>query len=89
MTLFRGDPLMPFTDQLISVANAYSEATGASISTLSTKLFNGGGRLDAIASGGDLNTRNYERAMRWFSENWPEGVEWPKGVGRPVFEVQS
>lgn len=74
---------MPFTDQLITVATAYSEATGASLSTLSTKLFNGGGRLQAIAAGGDLNTRNFENAMRWFSENWPEGLPWPAGVGRP------
>lgn len=75
---------MPFTDQLIAVAKAYSDATGTSLSTLSTKLFNGGGRLAAIASGGDLNTRNFESAMRWFSENWPDDVLWPAGVGRPV-----
>jgi len=74
---------MPFTDQLIVVANAYAEATGTSLSTLSTKLFNGGGRLAAIASGGDLNTRNFENAMRWFSENWPDNCLWPAGVARP------
>ncbi len=74
---------MPFTEQLILVANAYSEATGASLSTLSTKLFNGGGRLAAIASGGDLNTRNFEGAMRWFSDNWPDDTVWPAGVARP------
>lgn len=79
---------MPFTDQLIAVANAYSEATGTSLSTLSTRLFNGGSRLAAIASGGDLNTRNFENAMRWFSENWPDDAAWPAGVGRPrVAEV--
>lgn len=75
---------MSFTDQLIAVASAYSEATGTSMSTLSTKLFNGGSRLQAIAAGGDLNTRNFENAMRWFSENWPEGQQWPVGVGRPL-----
>ncbi len=75
---------MSLTDQLIAVANAYSEATGTSLSTLSTKLFNGGGRLTAIAAGGDLNTRNFENAMRWFSENWPDGSPWPAGVGRPL-----
>lgn len=75
---------MPLTDQLLTVANAYSEATGVSLSTLSTKLFNGGGRLGAIASGGDLNTRNFENAMRWFSDNWPVDLRWPAGVGRPL-----
>jgi len=75
---------MSLTEQLIAVASLYSETTGVSLSTLSTKLFNGGSRLGAIASGGDLNTRNFENAMRWFSENWPENVRWPAGVGRPV-----
>lgn len=51
---------------------------------LSTLLFNDGKRLGVIAGGGDLQTRNYERAMRWLSANWPEGAEWPEGVARPV-----
>ena len=76
-------PVLPLTDQLIAVANAYSAATGVSISTISTKLFNGGGRLAAIAAGGDLNTRSFESAMRWFSDNWPDDLEWPAGVARP------
>lgn len=74
---------MPLTDQLIAVVNAYSGHTGISVSTLSTRLFNGGGRLAAIASGGDLNTRNFENAMGWFSEHWPAELSWPEGVGRP------
>lgn len=74
---------MSLTQQLLAVATAYSAATGVSMSTLSTKLLNGGGRLGAIASGGDLNTRNFENAMRWFSDNWPADVRWPSGVLRP------
>ena len=81
--------MLAFTDQLITVSKAYSEATGTSLSTLSTKLFNGGGRLQAIASGGDLNTRNFESAMRWFSQNWPSELPWPAGVGRPVTDNRT
>jgi hypothetical protein len=79
-------PLLPFTDQLIAVATAYSEATGTTLSTLSTRLFNGGSRLQSIAAGGDLNTRNFENAMQWFSDNWPEDLPWPAGAGRPARE---
>lgn len=74
---------MHLTEQLVAVATAYSEKTGTSLSTISTRLFNGGGRLATIANGGDLNTRNFESAMAWFSENWPQDLPWPKGVGRP------
>ena len=79
---------MQLTEQLLTVATAYSERTGTSLSTLSTRLFNGGGRLATIANGGDLNTRNFESAMAWFSENWPEGLAWPAGVGRPKVKEQ-
>lgn len=74
---------MQLTDQLLAVASAYCEKTGTAPATISTKLFNGGGRLAAIAAGGDLNTRNFENAMCWFSENWPSDLEWPNGVRRP------
>ena len=69
--------------KLISVADAYASARGLSRSRVSTIVFNAGLALDRIASGRDLNTGNWERAMRWFSENWPEGAVWPDDVERP------
>lgn len=68
------------------VSQRYAELTGISLSTLSTKLLNGGMQLKRIADGGDLNTRKFEQAMLWLSANWPEGVAWPDGVERPEFD---
>ena len=76
--------MLPLTEQLSTVAQAYAKATGTALATVSTKLFNGGGRLSAIIDGGDLNTRNFEKAMGWFSDNWPEALEWPSHVPRPA-----
>jgi len=76
--------MLPLTEQLSVVAQAYAKATGTALATVSTKLFNGGGRLAAIIDGGDLNTRNFEKAMGWFSANWPETLEWPSHVPRPA-----
>ena len=70
--------------QLIAVADAYATARRLSRSRVSTIVFNAGLALDRIASGKDLTTGNWERAMRWFHENWPEGAEWPVAVARPV-----
>jgi hypothetical protein len=69
--------------QLIAVADAYGAARKRSRSRVSTIVFNAGLALDRIAGGGDLTTGNWERAMAWFSRNWPEGAEWPLGVARP------
>jgi len=74
---------LPLRDQLIAVCEAYAVAKKISISTLSTQLLNGGGRLPAIAAGGDLNTGKFEEAMSWLSANWPENAVWPAEIARP------
>jgi hypothetical protein len=77
--------LMPMAmkDQIIIVADRYAAAVGIGRKRLSTIVFNRGAKIDDIADGGDLATGTYERAMRWFSENWPASVEWPEGIDRP------
>ncbi|WP_318893425.1 hypothetical protein U8C37_11505 [Sinorhizobium medicae] len=52
-------------------------------------VLNRGSKLDDIATGGDLATGTFERAMLWFSENWPKGAEWPAGVPRPVLQTEA
>lgn len=70
-------------EQLIVVADAYCVARQLSRARVSTIVFNAGSTLDRIVSGRDLNTGTFERAMRWFSDNWPEGADWPSDVARP------
>lgn len=72
---------------ILDVANAYCGKTGLSRSRVATIVFNDGKKLDLIERGADLNTRRYEKAMLWFSANWPEGLAWPKGVERPADEA--
>lgn len=75
--------MMILREQLLAVADAYCAARGLSRSRVSTLVFNAGMTLDRIALGGDLATGSFERAMMWFSENWPVGAVWPRGIGRP------
>ena len=69
-------------DQLIAVADAYCLAVGLSRARVATIVFNAGAALDRIAAGRDLKTGSWERAMRWFSDHWPDGAEWPEGIER-------
>jgi hypothetical protein len=80
---------MRMTDQLLLVARAYQRARSLSISRVSTLVFNDGKRLDSILVGGDLATARFEKAMRWFSENWPANAEWPDAVHRPAIAEAS
>ncbi len=74
---------MTLTEQLLRVSDVYCAAVNRSRSRISTIVLGGGDRIDGIASGKDLNTRSFEKAMLWFASNWPEGVDWPEGVERP------
>lgn len=75
---------MTLTQQLVTVARTYCAARSLSMSRVSTLVFNEGKKLDAIERlGVDLSTGRFEAAMRWFSDNWPDGAAWPAAIARP------
>ncbi|MCK5934472.1 MAG: hypothetical protein KAG89_20155 [Fulvimarina manganoxydans] len=34
--------------------------------------------------GGNFTVRKYDDVMCWFAKNWPEDLDWPEGIARPV-----
>jgi len=76
-------------DQLLLVADTFTAARGLSRARVSTLVFNGGHVIDRVADGGDVTTGNFEKAIRWFSANWPENAAWPDGVDRPAAGVSG
>lgn len=69
--------------QLLQLAEIYCTATGRSMARVSTLIFNDGKKFALLARGTDLNTRSFESAMQWFSDNWPADADWPEAVLRP------
>lgn len=81
---------MTLREQLILVSDEFGRAREIGRQRVSTIVLNRGSTLDLLAQGrSDLNTGTFERAMIWFSENWPEGAEWPAGVPRPVLQTEA
>lgn len=74
---------MTLRDQLILVFEIYCRATGRSEARVSTQVLSGGKRILQIRDGGDIGTIGFERAMQWFSDQWPEAAVWPDAVVRP------
>lgn len=71
--------------KLLILSEVYSASTGTNLRLLSDRIFSDRRRIENLQAGStDLNTRSYEKAMLWFSANWPEGLEWPDGVDRPA-----
>ena len=75
---------MMLREQIIVVADRYAEAAGIGRKRVSTIVLNRGSKLDDIAEGGDLTTGTFERAMMWFSTNWPQDLAWPEDIDRPA-----
>lgn len=72
------------TEALLALTRSYAAATGTSTTTISSRVFDDGKKLAAIEAGGDIYSGRLIRAIQWFSDNWPDGAEWPADVPRPA-----
>jgi hypothetical protein len=75
--------------QLLNLFNLFAAHSKWSRTSVSTRVFGSGTVLARIEGGGDVTTGTYERAVVWFSTNWPAGVEWPADVPRPQSSSQA
>lgn len=69
---------------LLTLADAYAAATGASETAISSRVFDDGKKLAAIRRGKDITVRRFNAAVSWFAAHWPDGAGWPEGVARPA-----
>jgi len=70
--------------QLVTLADLYAAAHKINRSTVSSRVFDDARKMDAMAEGADITLRRFNQALDWFSENWPDGVQWPKHILRPA-----
>jgi hypothetical protein len=72
-------------DALLILCDRYCKSVQKAEATLSTKLFGAGSRISQLRGGAtDIGVRRLNRAIQWFSDNWPVDAAWPDGVDRPV-----
>ncbi len=75
------------TDQVLAVAHAYCAAEGISLSAASRRAFDESKLLVDLERGHSSPTlKRSDRALRWFSANWPALASWPDAVPRPAPE---
>lgn len=75
---------MTLKERLLTVSASFADAKKLSLSRVSTIVFGDGKVIDRLQRESDITTGRYEAAMLWFSSNWPEGVDWPADIARPV-----
>lgn len=77
-------------NHLAVLAETYAKARGLEMVTVA-RLAAGDWRFfDRVDSGDSSFTiRKYDAIIRWFSGNWPAGLNWPTDVPRPAIEVAA
>jgi hypothetical protein len=68
---------------ILSVVDAYSAAKGWKDATISSHVFNDGKKIAQLRSGGSITITRANNALKYLSENWPDGAVWPENVNRP------
>ena len=68
---------------LIQLAEVWRDHKGLKLSTVSTYAARDGKFFDRLIEGADCTIGTAERITKWFSDHWPEDLEWPDDVPRP------
>jgi hypothetical protein len=80
---------MSSIDHLLAVAHAYAKAENIDLSTVSWRALGDTKKLTMIESDGrDIQVRRLEKAMQWFSDNWPATASWPVDIVRPAIQPE-
>jgi hypothetical protein len=68
---------------LLNLIDRYCTHTGLSDARVSTQIFNHGNRIKQIREGAGFTVASFERALNWFSTNWPTEIDWPTDIPKP------
>lgn len=74
---------MPQIADLLALADEYQRIDPVEDKTLSSRVFADSKKLTALRSDSDITVGRFNGAVQWFSDNWPDGAVWPKGIVRP------
>lgn len=74
---------------LLDLIDAFAAAKGLSGSRVTTLAMNSGSVYRLLREGKDITVGRLESAVRWLSDNWPDGTDWPEGIARPVAKTPA
>lgn len=70
-------------EHLLDLADAYSAHTGLRLTTVGAYAANDGKFFGRLKAGAGCTLRKASAIVRWFSDNWPADLEWPRDIARP------
>lgn len=77
------------TKTLVNLAEDYAGHNGLKLSTVSTYAANDGKFFGRLKDGAGCTLRKASALLAWFSDHWPEDLEWPRHIPRPPRGTRS
>ena len=71
---------------LLLLADIKLESSGMSRAAISRAALNDNTFLTRVDRGENFTIGNFDKVVRWLSENWPDGIDWPADIERPAPE---
>ena len=72
-------------ESLVALAEAYGRFKGVRLWRVGHLAAGRGAFFVDLRSGRrQCQTGTYERVVQWFSDHWPEDLEWPSDISRPA-----
>jgi hypothetical protein len=68
---------------IIHLSQSLSAHLNKSHWAISMRIFRKGDFFRKLEAGADCQIGTALKALQWFADNWPEDLDWPKGVYRP------
>lgn len=78
---------MLMSDALKALVKTYMDATSISASALSVAAGHNDKFVSKVLRGEGVQSRKADELAAWLSDHWPDDVEWPTGLPRPIAEA--
>ncbi len=70
--------------ELTTLAKILGRYKTWTLSTIATYSVNDGKLFARINAGRGCNVITAEKCKKWFSDNWPDDLDWPPHIDRPI-----
>jgi hypothetical protein len=82
--------VMILSDHIRAALGAFTQHTGASIGSVSSRALDEGKALRLFMDGTQsLTLPRAERLLQWLSDHWPASLAWPEELPRPAATLSA
>jgi hypothetical protein len=78
-----------FEQHLTALCDAYANHMSITHWRVSFLVRGDGSFFKRLKDGSTCTLKTFRKSIQWFSDHWPEDLEWPEGIPRPSKSEQK